>query len=187
MDRLLKATPILVAAFALALTACSRPGTRVVDAESPTPMEATEEASAEAQPSVGSSPAAVGERIRIGDEQYFTVHEVTLWPGNDFITQNPGQKFVALRVEIEGISADGTSHDTDWFSVKDESGVEYDPTAFSHPPVLWSGNDLRPGDIAAGWMTFEVPAETTELTVTYQPDFLGSGEPARVLIPVPSG
>lgn len=63
--------------------------------------------------------ASVGDRIQIGESQYFTVNEAKIWPGSDFIEPDAGKQFVSVLVEIEGIDAEGASYNPFFFTVKD--------------------------------------------------------------------
>lgn len=179
-----------VLTVALVVSACGDAGTaRVVDptSEPPSASQAAETAEPSSTPEPPAQDATVGDRIQLGDNQYFTVKEVQIWPGDDFIKADEGNQFVSMLVEVEGIDPEGSSYNPFFFSVKDSDGFEYNFSAFGSEPMLQSGNDLAAGDKVSGWVTFEMPTSVSEVVLTYQPDFLDMDDPARVTVPVPAG
>ena len=128
-----------------------------------------------APPSATSAGAyKVGDRIKVGDEEYFTVSQVVpAFPGNDVFKPAADKRWVAALVEIEGINPSGATYNPFYFKVRDEQGFEYNFAPFGKEPSLQSGNDLMPGHMVKGWMTFEVPATAKTLTLVYTPGFLG--------------
>lgn len=123
----------------------------------------------------------VGDRIKLGEEEYFGVVEVDLAvPGNDFIQPDPGNKWIAALVEIEGINPDGATYNPFFFKVRDNEGFEYHASAFGKEPALQSSNDLQPGTKIKGWVTFEVPESATTFALVYAPGFFS--EPVEVAL-----
>lgn len=120
-------------------------------------------------PTASSNSYKVGDRIKIGDEEYFTIVEVdpAVEPG-EFLKPDKGNKWVAVLVEIEGINPEGATYNPFYFSIKDGNGFEYNFSAFGKEPSLQSGNDLAPGKKVRGWVTFEVPEDATGLVVSYE-------------------
>lgn len=123
----------------------------------------------------------VGDRIKLGDEQYFAVVEVDpAYAGTDIFKPDADELWLAALVEIEGINPDGASYNPFYFKVRDEQGFEYNFAAFGKEPTLQSSNELKPGQKVKGWMTFEVPKTAKTLTLIYTPGFLG--EPVEVAL-----
>lgn len=123
----------------------------------------------------------VGDRIKLGDEEYFAVVEVDpAFKGDGVFKPEADKLWVAALVEIEGINPSGASYNPFFFKVRDEQGFEYNFAAFGKEPALKSGNDLKPGQKVKGWMTFEVLKTVKALTLIYTPGFLG--EPVEVVL-----
>ncbi len=183
MSRFRRLLPACALLLAILLAACSG-GTSLVQNEGGQ-SSATATAAGRRAPQGDSGAFKVNDKIKIGEDQYITVQKVKLWNGNGFIKADPGNKIVAVKVQIEGISKDGASYNPFFFTVKDPKGFEYNFSAFGEEPQLQSGNNLDPGDKVTGWVNFEVPKKTKKLTLEYQPDFFDIGHPARVKIAVP--
>jgi hypothetical protein len=114
----------------------------------------------------------VGDRIKIGEEEFFGIAEVDFAvPGTDFIKPSAGQKWIAALAEIEGINPDGASYNPFFFKVRDDQGFEYNFSAFGKQPQLQSSNDLPPGETVKGWVTFEVPETAQTFTLIYTVTF----------------
>jgi hypothetical protein len=172
---------VLVASLGLLLAACTRTTTTLA----PTDNSGGGESSASATTAAQAATYKVGQRVKVGDNQYFTVKVVKLWPGNQFIKPAAGKRYLAVQVLIEGI-AETSSYNPFFFSVKDADGFEYNFSAFAPEPQLQSGNDLAAGDKVAGWVAFELPTTLKQVTLLYQPDFFGIDEGVRVAISVPA-
>jgi hypothetical protein len=116
----------------------------------------------------------VGERIRLGDEEFLTVKEVDLdVPGGDVIGPGDGMKWVAALVEIEGIDPAGATYNRLYFSLTDDEGFGHNASVFGKEPALDSSNDLAPGATVEGWVTFEVSMTATSYVMRYRAGFLG--------------
>lgn len=76
-----------------------------------------------------------------------------------------------------GVDPSGASYNPFYFKVQDDGGFEYTYNPFGKGPQLAASNDLKPGKIARGWMTFEVPKAAKTLTLINTPDF--TGEPVE--------
>jgi hypothetical protein len=166
--------------LSLLLAACA--GTTSL---APTDNPGGGDSSASTTVGANSAPYKVGQRIKVGDKQYFTVKAVKLWAGDQFIKPAAGKRYVAAQVLIEGI-ADASSYNPFFFSVKDADGFEYNVNAFGPDPQLQSGNDLAAGDKVAGWVAFELPTTLKLVTLVYQPDFFGIDQAVRVTLAVPA-
>lgn len=129
-----------------------------------------------APPTAGASGAAtygVGDRVKLADEEYISVEKAETGFTSDFAKPAAGNVNVSFLIAFEGINPAGASYNPFFFKIKDESGFEYNYSAFGKDPQLQSSNDLAPGKIARGWMTFEVPTASKTLTLSYTPGFIG--------------
>lgn len=115
----------------------------------------------------------VGDRVKLADEEFISVEKVETGFTSDFAKPAAGNVNVSFLIAIEGINPAGASYNPFFFKIKDESGFEYNYSAFGKEPQLQSSNDLAPGKIARGWMTFEVPKASKTLTLSYTPGFIG--------------
>jgi hypothetical protein len=123
----------------------------------------------------------VGERIRLGDEEYLTVTQVDPNVSSTTAFQPAaGNKWVAALLQIEGINPQGATYNEFYCKARDQDGYEYIFDIFGKDPQLQSSNDLQPGAIVQGWVTFEVPVATKSLTLVYQAGF--RGEPVEVTL-----
>jgi hypothetical protein len=114
----------------------------------------------------------VGDRVKLGDEEYFAVTQVDpAVKATGAFKPAAGKKWVAALIQIEGINPDGATYNPFYFKARDGDGFEYNFSAFGKEPKLQSGNDLKPGAKVQGWVTFEVPAETKSLTLVYAAGF----------------
>jgi hypothetical protein len=160
---------LLAATFAVSVSAaaCARPNVpagTVEPAGQPTSGPATQ---------ATSTTYRVGDRVRIGDDQFFGLLEVDLDVEPSGIAKpGEGKKWIAVLAEIEGIAATGASYNPLFFTVRDSDGFEYAFTLFGKEPSLKSSNDLAPGDKVRGWVTFEVPKSATGLTLRYEAGLL---------------
>jgi hypothetical protein len=112
----------------------------------------------------------VGDRIRIGSEEYFTVVQVDpAVSGTTLLKPAAGHKWVAVLAQIEGIDPTGATYNAWYFKVRDQDGFEYTSILFGKDPQLQASNDLKPGAKVQGWVTFEVPVTATTLTLIYDP------------------
>lgn len=139
------------------------------DAASVTEAPATEAPAEATSPSVYST----GDRVRLGDEEYMTVEKAEKGYTSDLIKPAAGNINVSFLIAFEGINPSGASYNPFYFKAKDDSGFEYTYSPFGKEPSLSSSNDLQPGKIARGWMTFEIPKSAKTMTLTYTPGFLG--------------
>lgn len=178
---------VLVVLTGTSLVGCSADASNEPAGNLATPTPEASVASAaptDAASTQPSPPAAyvIGDRIQLGEEEYFGVAEVDLAvPGTDFIQPDPGNKWIAALVEIEGINPDGATYNPFFFKVRDEQGFEYDASLFGgKEPALQSSNELQPGTKIKGWVTFEVPETATTFALVYAPGFFT--EPVEVAL-----
>jgi hypothetical protein len=192
-------TIMLVGASAFALAACSAENEPAGQLGSSAPSQAPATSST-ADPSVAgeASPSAdvaasetaaserassygVGDRVRLGDEEFFGVTDVDPnVKGDGFLKPDDGMKWVSALVEIEGINPDGATYNPFYFTVRDGEGFEYDVSIFGKEPSLQSSNELQPGQKVKGWVTFEVPTDAKGLTLIYSAGPFG--EPVEIAL-----
>jgi hypothetical protein len=181
-------TLAVLSLLAIVMVACGDAATVVETDPTPTaeaPGQSPASSNGDQPDNGGGGAAKVGDKIKLGDEQYFTVKEVDRWPGSDFIRPDAGMKFVAVLTQIEGINPEGSSYNPFFFTLRDTDGFEYEFSAFSKEPQLQSSNRLQAGEKVQGWVTFEVPKSTKQVVLIYSPDFFGLDEPARVRFRAP--
>jgi hypothetical protein len=116
----------------------------------------------------------VGDRVRLGDEEYITLEKAESGFTSDFARPKAGNVNVSFLFAFEGINPSGASYNPFFFKIQDADGFAYNYSAFGKDPQLSSSNDLKPGKIARGWMTFEVPKSSKTLTISFAPGFLGA-------------
>lgn len=167
----------LAAVASLAVMGCSTtPNEPAGTLGSPSAAASSAEAT---QTATASGPYAVGDRIKLDDEEFFAVVQVDPnVQATGLVKPATGKKWVAALVQIEGINPSGASYNPFFFKVRDSTGFEYNFSAFGKEPALQSSNDLKPGDKVSGWVTFEVPKAATGLILIYQAGFLS--EPVQV-------
>lgn len=91
-----------------------------------------------------------------------------------------GNVFVNVLVSIANTERDTAPYNPLYFKVKDSGGFEYTGSLVGPDPSLKSG-ELAKGERAAGWVTFEVPAEASGLVLSYKPLVLFGGyQPIQV-------
>jgi hypothetical protein len=176
-----------LAMVALVIAGCS--ASAVTPSASRTSHEST------ATPLLAASAAVhkVGDRVKLQnvhleDEEYFTVAKVDLaWEGLPIKVAPPagilppvGTNWVTVLIEIEGINPDGAYYNMIHCKVFDEQGSKYLSVKNWRSPALHSGNHLMPGEIASGWVLFEVPNTATTLRLAYSADLLG--ESAEIIL-----
>lgn len=131
-------------------------------------------------PDPAASPSAYGSELPgVGvtlarDDQTVTLAEVR-WDVKDAFGAKPqtkGDRYVAVRVEYEGIE-DGTSYNPLLWSAVDLDGFAWNQSFAGMAPALQSSNDLPAGRKAQGWITFEVPKSVHALEIVEsQSDYL---------------
>jgi hypothetical protein len=172
----------VVSILALTATACGTDGDNTLAPSQPEESAETSQAPSEpsAAASVTSDAYTVGDRIQLGNEEYFTVVEVDLAVDTTGMVFQPdaGNKFIAALVAIEGINPEGATYNPFFFTVRDDQGFEYNFSPFGKEPALQSSNDLAPGDVVQGWVNFEVPGTAASFVLVYAPGFFN--EPVQV-------
>ena len=114
----------------------------------------------------------VGETLIWNDSHMLTVLRVddTL---NGVFEPDPGFKYVAVEVAFEAIGEVDYNSLVD-FSIRDSQGYSYSYAIFGDKePALGSGT-LRAGQVARGWVVFEVAIGATGLTLEYEQFMVGN-------------
>lgn len=125
----------------------------------------------------GAATYGIGDRVKLADEEYITLEKAETGFTSEFAKPAAGNVNASFLIAFEGINPSGASYNPFYFKAKDASGFEYNFSAFGKDPQLSSSNNLAPGKIARGWMTFEVPKASKTLTLSYTPGF--TGEPVE--------
>ena len=82
--------------------------------------------------------------------------------GNQFITPNPGNRFVAVQVLYENTGTDPFDYNPFDWKLTDSAGFSYDSSFSGIGPELNAGT-IQPGEKARGYITYEVPTSATGL------------------------
>lgn len=144
--------------------------------------EATDEPKATEIPIPTEAPPGIGTRIESGGIA-LTVAQAYLTDSFDtFLKPEDGFTFLVVEVIIENVDRDEAPYNPLYFAVKDSQGFEY-TTAFSAPePTLKSGEAAK-GELARGFVAFEVQEGATGLVVSYEPlVILGGYETIRIAL-----
>lgn len=156
---------ILLLAIALPLMACSgTSGTKVDD-------NGTLITSSSSSTSVQSF--KTGDKIQLGD--YVVQVNSILDPyieTNEYSKPENENKYVSIDVSYTNNTSDKTiSYNVYDWKLFDGDGYSYTNAYTTKKPNLSSG-DLNAGKLVRGWVTFEVPSESKNYTVQFQPNFL---------------
>jgi hypothetical protein len=100
---------------------------------------------------------------------------------NEYLSLDAGNIYLVLEVVIENIGRnDEIPYNPFYFSVKDSNGFEYNVSMLAPEPSLKSGTLVR-GDLAHGFIAFEVREVAECFIVTYMPIVLFGGySPIRI-------
>jgi hypothetical protein len=147
-------------------------------ASAPSEAPATASAAPAETDATGSGTYAIGDSVKLGDEEYFSLTDVDPAPKVNLVEPDAGNKFVSVLVEIEGINPNGATYNPFFFTARGDDGFEYNFSAFGKEPQLKSSNDLGPGKKVKGWITFEVPVAAKHVTIVYAPGLFN--EPVEI-------
>lgn len=130
-------------------------------------------------PSTATSKPSEQTTFKAGDVIAFDNKKVTVsapernWDsGNEFIKPDSGNEFIKVQVTIENDSNDDASYSTYDWKLQDSNGVIKDVASatYSVDGALNSGQLAKNGKVA-GFLIFEVPAGSANLTLRYSPSF----------------
>lgn len=100
--------------------------------------------------------------------------------GGALVQPKPGNLFLNVQVVVKSVDRDQMPYNPLYFVLKDRGGFEYNTNFFPPDPSFKSGT-LNKGEIAAGWLAFEVPTTAGGFVLTYQPLVIFGGyQPLRV-------
>jgi hypothetical protein len=137
----------------------------VVAAPQPTDVPAPTETP---QPLPSEDLCRVGEQCQANGIA-LTVLNVSKMDSISIFNPESGNTYLVLEVLIENVSrSEDTPYNPMYFSLKDADGFEYSITMASPDPSLKSG-DLRKGDKARGFVSFEVKSNASGFVVSYKP------------------
>ena len=179
------AVVVVLAAIGASAGSKNRPagavGTQPPAASAAASAGAASQPSSEATAQAAGASYKVGDRVKLGNEEYFGVIQVDpSYAGTSVFKPSSDKVWFAALVQVEGINPTGASYNPFYFKARDDQGFEYNFSAFGMEPTLLSSNDLKPGQIVKGWVTFEVPATTKKLTLVYTPGFFN--EPVEIAL-----
>jgi hypothetical protein len=110
----------------------------------------------------------VGQRI-VQEGYALTVISVESASHYGYLTADAGKKLIALDVLIESGADQGVNVNPFYFKIKDSEGYQYNVELFGKDPALGSQNDLPNGEKMRGWVTFQIPATSKGLIMSYEP------------------
>jgi hypothetical protein len=145
-------------------------GTTEIEDETEDLLEDGEEALEEDEEEV--KEYKIGDKVELGDY----VIEVTALEdiaATDMWTPDEGNKFVAVEVVYENISNKPVSYNVYDWTLFDSDSYSYQPTISIKEPTLNSG-DLNSGKKVRGWITFEVPDDSSKYSVQFNPNWLSN-------------
>jgi hypothetical protein len=112
----------------------------------------------------------IGDSVQSGD-YVLTVHGIAdnVPPETDIYDRpKEGNKYYAVEVTVENKGSDVISYNVIYFKLQDSEGYTYDYTGAYKKP--WFGyGDLQPGRKVRGWITFEIPKNSSNLELIFQP------------------
>lgn len=97
------------------------------------------------------------------------VHSVGPWTDNGSLALEPsaGNIFIAFDVSIRNDTDQEFTANSAAFSIRDDSGRQYDRRAIGPEPALPLAR-LYKGEIARGWTAMQVPANLPAATLVYE-------------------
>ncbi len=117
---------------------------------------------------------AVGDQVE-SNGFVFTVNEVSRKQGGQFSTLKEGYEYIVPNVTIENQTDSETTISTLLqMHVKDTEGNKYDVALTTDDTGNIDG-ELLAGERVKGTVAFEVPQDAENLTLYYEPNWLGSG------------
>lgn len=82
----------------------------------------------------------------------------------------PGFRFYTVQVSYKNGSNQQRSFNPFDFQIETNASNRIDPTAGWREPAIHAGN-LAPGDVVAGWVTFQLPIGSQPVRLLYSPRF----------------
>ncbi len=166
---------IYTAAAETAFAQFSAPAAAPQNMAAPAAPVATETAPAPTQASL----AQIGQPVT-QDGYRLTVTNIETATSYGYFSADPGKQFLSVELLIESGAPSGVNVNPFYVSIKDLNGYTYNTSVFGKDPSLASQNDLPQGEIARGWITFEVPTDAHGFVLTYEPIAFGNTVRIRV-------
>jgi hypothetical protein len=89
-------------------------------------------------------------------------------PDDDLVRPRPGNRFVVVEVSVENTGSSSLSTFLDWRLSDPAGSTWHEALAVRQPSFL--GGELGPGEAARGFLTYEVTATASQLTLTVKLD-----------------
>ncbi len=114
----------------------------------------------------------IGDKVELGDYivEVAAIEDVS---ATDMWKPDKGNKFVAIEVVYENISDEPAPYNVYDWTLFDSDSYSYQPAISIKEPTLNSG-DLNSGKKVRGWITFEVPEESSKYSVQFNPNWLSN-------------
>ncbi len=124
-------------------------------------------------PTPPSSPVAIGTAVEVGGSSY-TVNGILDPAPAGVLGVGGGKRLVAVDITQMGIDTGGDSHTPIYFAVQDSDGYVY-TTGYVRSNVgpSFSSVELAAGQIARGWLSFELSESAMLVSVLAQLDIFG--------------
>lgn len=91
-------------------------------------------------------------------------------PADEYSKPKEGFRWIAFDVTVTNTGTAPLDYNLFFFKVKAADNREYNTTIGNNTPRLESGKQ-QPGEPTRGWVTVEVPVDTTMTTLSYDPAF----------------
>jgi hypothetical protein len=116
----------------------------------------------------------LNEQIKL-DDKVLTVTSISDYKSsNQFIQPTPGNKFVVVDVTMENQGKDAVSVNPLEFKLQDNNNYSYQVSLMSDKTPLLSSEPIQPGRKVRGFITFEVPTNSTTFELAYTPNFFSN-------------
>lgn len=95
---------------------------------------------------------------------------------NQFEKPEEGKKWFAVEFQLKNNGKESESVSTlIQFKLKDSTNAQYDIAFASNPEPKFPDGELAAGDTARGWITFEIPPNSTGLKFIFDAEVFGGG------------
>jgi hypothetical protein len=128
------------------------------------------------QPAAAGAAPASGTLLKIGQTTELEGYLITVnnveWQERyaSFVTPKAGHVYLAVDITIGSNRTSGVSPNGLSTKVKDGSGFSYTIEILGYKePLLGGSNNLQPGNVSRGWVTFQVPRGSKDLVFEYTP------------------
>jgi hypothetical protein len=134
-------------------------------------------------PTADNNLGVVGKRIESAGIALTVVDAYKQETVSEYLKPDPGNVYMVVEVIVENVSrSEETPYNPFYFTIKDSSGYQYNPTIMAPGTPLKSGT-LQTGDLARGTLAFEIKSTTRGFVLTYKPLVIFGGyDPIRILL-----